>query len=276
MAAYDRKHLRMRVAGREQLGPGCRVAPHRLPLALVEGTGLRDDLGRDDELAQVVHLRGQLEEPQLSRREPELAAHADADRSHVPGVLPKGLVRGTCVLDGRVDARPVAATREALDRVASADASARAAAGSLAAEPVVQRALARGDASALPDLGYRRGPLAVTVSLPSEPQAAGPAGAIARTVSVVSSGRTIGRVDAVVDLAPALSALGAETRTELALARRGVVDTGPLQAWRVRGPSGRAEQVHVAQQGYRALHEPVSPGVELVAAASDRTITATA
>ena len=176
---------------------------------------------------------------------------------------------------GRVDARLVAATREALDRVASADASARAAAGSLAADPVVQRALARGDASALPDLGYRRGPLAVTVSLPSEPQAAGPAGAIARTVSVVSSGRTIGRVDAVVDLAPALSALGAETRTELALARRGVVDTGPLQAWRLRGPSGRAEQVQVAQQGYRALHEPVSPGVELVAAASDRTITAT-
>jgi diguanylate cyclase (GGDEF)-like protein len=176
---------------------------------------------------------------------------------------------------GRVDARLAAATREALDRIVTADTSARSAAAALAAEPAVQRALARGDGASLHALGYRRGPLVVTASLPSDPQAPSPPGAIERTVSVVSSGLTIGHVDAVVELAPMLQSLGAGTHTKLALARDGIVDAGALRTWRVRGSTGQPEQVRFAKQGYRVLHEPVSPGVELVAAASDRSIGAT-
>jgi diguanylate cyclase (GGDEF)-like protein len=176
---------------------------------------------------------------------------------------------------GRVDARLAAATREALDRIAAADSSARSAAGALAAQSAVQRALARGDAAALQGLGYRRGALRVMVSLPSDPPAPSPPGSIERTVSVVSSGVTIGRVDAVVALAPMLRSLGAGTHTALALARNGVVEAGPLRTWRVRGSMGQADQLRFAEQGYRVLHEPVSPGVELVAAGSDRSIGAT-
>jgi diguanylate cyclase (GGDEF)-like protein len=176
---------------------------------------------------------------------------------------------------GRVDARLAAATREALDRIAPADSSSRSAAASLAADPQVQRALARRDVETLRRLSYRHGPLAVRVSLPSQPLVAPTPGSIARTVSVVSSGHTIGRVDAIVSVEPQLTSVGAGTHTDLSLARGGVVDGGALRTWQVRGATGQAIHVRFAQDGYRVLRQPISPGFELVAAASDQSITST-
>lgn len=175
----------------------------------------------------------------------------------------------------RVDARLVAATRLALDRVTAADAAARTAAETLAADLGVQRALARHDTSTLQGFGYTRGALTVAVSEPAAAPPAVPRGAIAHTVSVVSSGRTIGRVDAVYRLAPVLAAFGAKTHTELAIANGGVVGGGSLRAWQTGGAVAAPQEVSFHGQGYRLLRQPVAPGTELVASVSDGAISAT-
>jgi hypothetical protein len=104
MAANHLQHLGRRLARLEELGPGGRVLSHLRPLGIVERAGLRDDLRRHRQLAEVVHGRGKLEERELALAEAQLAADAHADRGDTLRVLPKGVVRRARILHERLQA----------------------------------------------------------------------------------------------------------------------------------------------------------------------------
>jgi diguanylate cyclase (GGDEF)-like protein len=176
---------------------------------------------------------------------------------------------------GRVDARVAAAARDAFDSIVAADTAASTAARRLASSLDVQRALARRDARALDAFGYRKGALVVRVSELDGTPATASAGTLVRTVSVVSSGRTIGRVDATVVTSRLFAPLSAQTHSTVVLATGGVVRSGPLRGWMVRGPRGETHEVRFSGRGFRLLHEPVGPGVDLVVAVPDSGIAST-
>jgi diguanylate cyclase (GGDEF)-like protein len=155
----------------------------------------------------------------------------------------------------RVDARLAVASRLAVDRITSAETAATAAARSVAVDRRVQLALARRDAEALRQMGYRKGGLTVTVSSRGSTAPAAAADGITRTVLV----GTLGRVDATVRVAPALAGLGRRTNTQLSLVPRGEGRSAP-------GPAGQPYDVSVRGEEWRALREPVAAGRDLVAA----------
>src|SRR5207245_3103940 len=100
-------------------------------------------------------------------------------------------------------------------------------------------------------------------------------GTVARTVSVVSAGTTIGRVEATVPVAALLASIAATTNTKLALTYHGVVEAGELRGRRVQGALGRPLDVRVHDRGYRVLRELVAPGLGIVALVPQRAIEAT-
>jgi diguanylate cyclase (GGDEF)-like protein len=173
---------------------------------------------------------------------------------------------------GRADARLATATGIAVDRVATAASRASSAARSLASSPTVRIALAEHDDAALARAGYRSGALTVTAAAAGG-TAAAPRGTLVRTVLVVDAGRTIGRVDAVLDVAPLVAAVAAATHVDLALADT-AVRTGPLRGWRPAGTVGSADEITFHGRGYRVLRTPLGHGSALVALVSDGSIDA--
>ena len=161
----------------------------------------------------------------------------------------------------RVNERLAVASRLAVDRISAAASAATTAARSVAVDPRVQVALARRDARALRQLGYRKGSLTVTVASSEVAAPAPPADGITRTALV----GTLGRVDATVRVAPALAALGRRTDTQLSLVARG-------QGRSADRPAGQPYDVVVRSEKWRALREPVGASRDLVAAVPTSTI----
>jgi diguanylate cyclase (GGDEF)-like protein len=174
--------------------------------------------------------------------------------------------------DGRADARLATATGIAVERFAVGAGRAASAARSLASSPSLRLAMAEHDRAALARAGYRSGVLTVTAADAGR-AAAAPAGALVRTALVVDAGRTIGRVDAVLDVAPLVAAVSAATHVDLALAGT-AVRTGPLRGWRPAGKVDRADEISFHGQGYRVLRTPLGHGSALVALVSDASIDA--
>ena len=163
----------------------------------------------------------------------------------------------------RADTRLVTAARLALDRISAADAAALDAARSLAMSRHVQAALLRGEAGGLSTYVFRRGDVIAHLLAPGvrPPE---PPGTITRTVSVTSSGETIGVVAARVPLAPRLASVAETTGTVVRVTRAPVT-----------GPQGGPVDVRVHGERYRVLRERVAPGLAIEAVVPARAIDAT-
>jgi diguanylate cyclase (GGDEF)-like protein len=174
----------------------------------------------------------------------------------------------------RADARLITATRIAFDRIETAGTQAQAAAQKLAASPTLQQALATHDAAAVQALGYSRTGLRVTAASAGASAPTAPPGAIVRTALIARGAKTIGRVDAVLDIGPIVQSIGDATRTRLGLADAVAVRTGTLTGWAAAVPIARVMNASVNGRGYHVLRTPLGSGLFLVAAVPDSAIAA--
>jgi diguanylate cyclase (GGDEF)-like protein len=173
----------------------------------------------------------------------------------------------------RADSRLITATRVAFDRIETAGSQAQAAAQKLASSPTLQQALASHDAAAVQALGYTQPGLHVTARAEGSAPTA-PPGAVVRTAFIARGTKTIGRVDAVLDIGPIVRSIAGGTRTQLGLADAVGVRTGSLTGWPATVPIARVVDASVRGRGYHVLRTPLGSGLFLVAAVPDSAIAA--
>ena len=173
----------------------------------------------------------------------------------------------------RADSRLITATRVAFDRIETAGSQAQAAAQKLASSPTLQQALASHDAVSVQAFGYTQPGLHVTARAGGSAPTA-PPGAVVRTAFIARGTKTIGRVDAVLDIDPIVRSIAGGTRTQLGLADAVGVRTGSLTGWPATVPIARVVDASVRGRGYHVLRTPLGSGLFLVAAVPDSAIAA--
>jgi diguanylate cyclase (GGDEF)-like protein len=159
----------------------------------------------------------------------------------------------------RADTHLAAELRVALDAVDAAATSAAAAARRTAESRGTQTALI--EHRAVPVAAGSPRWLQVSVSRPGEPRPPDRPQLLRRTVSVVSQGRAIGVVDAVVSLPALLAATGNPAALEV----DGRITTGPLKGLPLRAARDTASTVRIGKDDHRVVVKGLDPRVALAA-----------